>query len=131
VRLLLDTHIWRWSLSAPEKLSKRLRAALTSKGTELWLSPISVWEVLVLAEGGRIKLAPEPRQWVATALASTPAHEAPLTYQVALRSREILPAHGDLADRFLVATALIYDLTFATADEALIRARPCPILANR
>lgn len=131
MRLLLDTHIWRWSLSAPENLSKRLRAALTRKGTELWLSPISVWELLVLAERGRIKLAPEPRQWVATALSNTPAREAHLNYQVAIRSREILPSHEDPADRFLVATALIYDLTFATADEALIRARPCPILANR
>jgi PIN domain nuclease of toxin-antitoxin system len=131
VRLLLDTHIWRWSLSAPEKLSKRLRAALTSKATELWLSPISVWELLVLAERGRIKLAPEPRQWIATALSNTPAHEAPLTCQVAIRSRGILPAHEDPADRFLIATALIYDLTFVTADEALINARPCAILANR
>jgi PIN domain nuclease of toxin-antitoxin system len=131
VRLLLDTHIWRWSLSEPEKLGKRLRAALTRRGTELWLSPISVWELLVLAERGRITLAPEPRQWVAAALSKTPAHEAPLNNQVAIRSREILPAHDDPADRFLVATALIYELTFATADEAIIRARPCPILANR
>jgi PIN domain nuclease of toxin-antitoxin system len=128
---LLDTHIWRWSLSAPEKLGRRLRAALTRPGTELWLSPISVWELLVLAERGRIKLAPEPRQWIATALSNTPAHEAPLNHLVAIRSREILPGHEDPADRFLIATALVYDLTFATADEALIRARPCPMLGNR
>jgi PIN domain nuclease of toxin-antitoxin system len=131
VRLLLDTHIWRWSLAAPEKLGKRLRAALARRGTELWLSPVSVWELLVLAERGRIKLAPEPRQWIAMALGNTPASEAPLTYQVAIRSREVLPAHEDPADRFLVATALVYDLTLATADEALIRARPCAILPNR
>jgi PIN domain nuclease of toxin-antitoxin system len=42
-----------------------------------------------------------------------------------------LPAHEDPADRFLVATALLYDLVLVTADEALIRAKPCPILANR
>jgi PIN domain nuclease of toxin-antitoxin system len=131
VRLLLDTHIWRWSVSAPEKLGRRLRAALARSGTELWLSPINVWELLVLAEKGRIKLAPEPRQWIAEALRRTPAHEAPLNHQVAIRSREILPAHEDPADRFLIATALVYDLTFVTADEPLIRAKPCPILANR
>ncbi|MGH8695076.1 MAG: type II toxin-antitoxin system VapC family toxin [Burkholderiales bacterium] len=131
MRLLLDTHIWRWSLSAPEKLGKRLRAALARPATELWLSPISVWELLVLAERGRIKFAPEPRQWLREALGRTPAHEAPLTHQVAIRSREILPAHEDPADRFLVATALIYDLTLVTADETLIRLKPCPILANR
>jgi PIN domain nuclease of toxin-antitoxin system len=131
VRLLLDTHIWQWSLSAPEKLGKRLRATLVRPGTELWLSPISVWELLVLAERGRITFASEPRQWVAEALSRTPAHEAPLNHQVAIRSREILPAHEDPADRFLVATALVYDLTFATADEALIRLKPCAILGNR
>ena len=131
MRLLLDTHIWRWSLSAPEKLGRRLRTALARPATELWLSPISVWELLVLAERGRIKFAAEPRQWLREALGRTPAHEAPLTHQVAIRSREILPAHEDPADRFLVATALIYDLTFVTADETLIRLKPCAILANR
>jgi len=131
VRLLLDTHIWRWSLSAPEKLGKRLRTILVRPRTELWLSPISVWELLVLAERGRIKLGSDPRQWVAEALRRTPAHEAPLNHQVAIRSREILPAHEDPADRFLVATALIYDLTLVTADEALIRLKPCTMLANR
>jgi len=130
VRLLLDTHIWRWSLSAPERLGKRVRSTLTRKGTELWLSPISVWELLVLAERGRIRLAPEPRQWIEAALRGTPAHEAPLNNLVAIRSREVLPAHEDPADRFLVATALVYDLVLVTADDALIRAKPCPILAN-
>ena len=47
----------------------------------------------------------------------------------AVRSREILPEHADPADRFLVATALIYDLTLVTADQALIKSKPCPILA--
>lgn len=131
MRLLLDTHIWRWSLSAPEKLGKRVRGVLARAGTELWLSPVSVWELLVLAERGRIKFASEPRQWVAEALRRTPAHEAPLNHQVAIRSREILPAHADPADRFLVATALLYELTFVTADETLIRVKPCSILANR
>jgi PIN domain nuclease of toxin-antitoxin system len=95
------------------------------------LSPISIWELLVLAERGRIKFGSAPRQWVAEALSRTPAHEAPINHEVAIRSREILPTHEDPADRFLVATALVYDLTFATADETLIRLKPCPILANR
>lgn len=131
MRLLLDTHIWLWSLAAPEKLGKRLRATLGRRETELWLSPISVWELMILAERGRIRLGAGGREWIATALRRTNAHEAPLNHEVAVRSREILPNHEDPADRFLVATALIYELTFATADEALIRAKPCPMLANR
>lgn len=131
LKLLLDSHIWLWSLARPARLSRRVRSALTRAGSELWLSPVSVWEVLVLAERGRVKLDEDPRQWVAEALARTPAQEAALTFEVAVRSREVLPGHPDPADRFLVATALVHRLTLVTADEALIDARACHVLANR
>lgn len=131
MKLLLDTHIWLWSLADPGRLSKRVRAAVARAENELWVSPISVWELLVLAERGRVKLDDEPRRWVAEALASTPAQEAVLTFEVAIRSREVMLAHPDPSDRFLVATALVYDLTLVTADDSLIEAKLCPVLANR
>jgi PIN domain nuclease of toxin-antitoxin system len=131
VRLLLDTHIWLWSLSEPAKLSGRVKSALTSAGNELWLSPISIWELLVLTERGRVKLDDEPRRWVAEAISRTPAQEAVMTFAVAIRSCEIMGGHADPADRFLVATALVYDLTLVTADVALVDAKLCPVLRNR
>ncbi len=131
MKLLLDTHIWLWSLAEPNKLSRRVRAALTRVQNEIWLSPISVWELLVLAERGRVKLDDEPRRWAADALARTPAQEATLTFEVALRSREIMLGHPDPADRFLVATAMVYDLTLVTADDSLIDGKHCPVLVCR
>jgi PIN domain nuclease of toxin-antitoxin system len=131
VKLLLDTHVWLWSLSAPDRLLGKVRKALEAKTSEVWLSPISVWELLVLAERGRVRLDLEPRAWVAEALERAPLEEAVLNHEVALRSREVSLPHQDPADRFLVATALTYELTLVTADETLIAARPCPILANR
>lgn len=97
---------------------------------EGWLSPISVWELQVLAERGRLMLDDEPRAWIREALARTPLHEAPLVHEVALRSRELALPHQDPADRFLVATALSYELTFVTADADIIQARPCTLLPN-
>lgn len=131
MRILLDTHVWYWSLASPERLSKRARKAIERSENSLWLSPVSVWEVLLLAERGRLRLDADPRLWAREALLLTPAQEAPLTHEVALRSREVALPHEDPADRFLVATALCYDLTLATADEALIEVRPCPILGAR
>jgi len=131
VKLLLDTHIWLWSLVAPDKLRPRVRRLLQQGGGEAWLSPISVWELLVLAERGRVRLGKEPRAWVAEALERAPLQEAALNHEVAIRSREVPLRHQDPADRFIAATALTYELTLVTADEALIGARPCPILANR
>ena len=131
MKLLLDTHVWFWSLTEPARLGRRARAALRRAENELWVSPISAWELLVLAERGRVRLGEDPRRWVAEALAQTPAQEAVLTFDVAVRSREIMLAHRDPVDRFLVASALVYGLTFVTADEALIAAKLCPMLANR
>jgi PIN domain nuclease of toxin-antitoxin system len=128
VKLLLDTHVWLWSLLDPTMLNRRVRTAVKRTENELWLSPISVWELIVLSERGRVKLDTAPRAWVAEALAKTPAQQATLNFEVAVRSREILPAHSDPADRFLAATALIYDLTLVTADQGLIKAKACPIL---
>jgi PIN domain nuclease of toxin-antitoxin system len=127
LKLLLDTHIWLWSLAEPGKLSK---SALSRVENELWVSSISVWELLILAERGGVKLDDEPRRWVVEALDRTPAQEAVLTFEVAVRSREIMLAHPDPADRVLVAAALIYDLTLVAADDALTVAKSCPVLVN-
>jgi len=130
VRFLLDTHVWLWSLTMPDKLSRRVRKVLTGARNEGWLSPISVWELQVLAERGRLKLDDEPRRWVREAVARTPLHEAALVHEVALGSREVALPHDDPADRFLVATALVYELTFVTADEQILDAKPCALLPN-
>ena len=64
MRLLLDTHIWLWSLLEPQRLGPRTRAAIEDPDCEQWLSPISVWETLMLAERGRVALDPDPEAWV-------------------------------------------------------------------
>lgn len=131
MRLLLDTHIWFWSLTAPDRLARKVRSRLQQAKGHIFLSPISVWELLILAERGRVRLDTEPRSWVRAALARAPFEEAALNHEIALRSREVALPHQDPADRFLVATALVYDLTLVTADDTLIAAKACPILADR
>ncbi|MGI8412245.1 MAG: PIN domain-containing protein, partial [Solirubrobacteraceae bacterium] len=48
---LLDTHIWIWYVNASARLHRRLRAVLDgASAAELWLSPISLWELALLHE---------------------------------------------------------------------------------
>jgi PIN domain nuclease of toxin-antitoxin system len=56
LNLLLDTHIWLWSLGDRGRLGTRVAAALADVSNELWLSPVSVWEALLLAERDRIEI---------------------------------------------------------------------------
>ncbi|MBA3583431.1 MAG: type II toxin-antitoxin system VapC family toxin [Gemmatimonadetes bacterium] len=131
MRLLLDTHIWVWSLDEPGRLSVRVAEALGSSENEVWLSPISVWEVLLLAQKGRLVLEPEPYQWIRRALGASAPREAALNYHVAIRSREIRLDLEDPADRFLVATAELYQLTLVTEDERLLAASGWEVLSNQ
>jgi PIN domain nuclease of toxin-antitoxin system len=131
VRLLLDTHIWLWSLGDPSRLAKNVVSALQNKDNELWISPITLWEVLVLAEKGRISLTGPTQEWVAQALSVVPLKEAPLTNEVALETGRFQLPHRDPADHFLVATARVFELTLVTADQKIINANVVRVLPNR
>lgn len=123
MNLLLDTHVWIWSQLEPERLSTRARDTVTDPANTLALSSVSVWETLLLAEKGRLDLAPDPWYWIRTALATRPLKEVPLTHEVALRSRSVRLPHDDPADRFIAATAMVHGLTLVTADRSLLQ---CP-----
>ena len=69
-KYLLDTHILLWSLLEPEHLSERVARELNDPANELWLSPMTTWEVIVLAEKGRIRLDQEPISWMENVLAT-------------------------------------------------------------
>ncbi len=131
MRLLLDTHIWIWSLLEPAKLSRRVRAELESPDNELWLSPISTWELLILIEKGRVAVDKDPLPWVVEVSRAVALREAALTHDVAVESRTVDLPHQDPADRFLAATARVYDLTLVTADDRLLGSRRIATLANR
>ena len=123
MKLLLDTHIWIWSLLEPSKLTPRIAKALENPANEKWLSPISVWEVRVLVEKGRVKLNTGFEEWIAKALAQFPPREAPLTTEVVLAMSKVHLPHRDPADAFLAATAKVFHLTLVTADTRLRTAK--------
>jgi PIN domain nuclease of toxin-antitoxin system len=128
LRLLLDTHIWLWSLSEPRRIGRRVLVQLKDEANELWLSPISTYEALTLYHKGRFEIDGDLSEWLARATAGT--HEAPLTHEIALVARQ-LSMHQDPADRILAATAEVLDLTLVTADERLLGLGTIRTMANR
>jgi PIN domain nuclease of toxin-antitoxin system len=130
MRLLLDTHIWLWSLLEPDKLTRRVKRALEASENELWLSPISTWELLVLVKKGRVVLNKDVSDWVKEAMEKVPLQEAPLTHEVALATRNIGLRHRDPADNFLAATARVFGLTLVTADKRMIGVKGVTTLDN-
>jgi PIN domain nuclease of toxin-antitoxin system len=131
VRLLLDTHIWIWSHLDREKLSRRVVRALEDPANEIWLSPISVWELLLLVEKGRVIMNEGVEKWIAQVIEIAPPREASLTTEVALATSHFRSSLPDPADAFLAATARVFELTLVTADARLLATRGISKLANR
>ncbi|HUX68448.1 MAG TPA: type II toxin-antitoxin system VapC family toxin [Terriglobales bacterium] len=120
MKLLLDTHVWLWSVLEPARLAPKAGKALLDPGSELWLSPISIWELSLLIEKRRFRTDRSPAEWVAEAHSHVAWRDAPLTAEVAIECSRLRLPHGDPADRFLVATARTYALTLVTADASLL-----------
>jgi PIN domain nuclease of toxin-antitoxin system len=128
LKLLLDTHVWLWSVIDPRRLGRSTLQTLKSQNNELWLSPISTWEALTLHHKGRVDLHGDLAAWVEGATAGF--KEAVLTHEICLAARE-LPLHKDPSDRMIAATALVLDLTLLTADERLLGLTNIRTMANR
>lgn len=131
MKYLLDTHIWLWTSMQPDRLSSRLAKILADPQNELWVSPVSVWELTILCRKGRFRVHPDIPTWVAKTVSDLRLTEAPLTIEVVLALSSISFSHGDPADHFLAATAKLFDLTLVTADEKLMKAPGIKVLPNR
>lgn len=131
MKYLLDTHIWLWSYLQPSRLSNRVAKAIADPQNELWLSPVSVWELTILCRKGRLRVHPDIAAWVRNTISDLGLTEAPLTIEVALALESLHFSHGDPADQLLAATAKLFDLTLVTADEHLKRVPGLRVLANR
>jgi PIN domain nuclease of toxin-antitoxin system len=131
LKLLLDTHIWVWSSLAPERLTARVVRQLTKPENEIWLSPVSAWELRWLHDKGRIQLIPDADSWIRDNLSRLNIREAPLTFDVALAIPSLNLPHNDPADGFIAATAKVFGLTLVTADEQLAKLTDITVLPNR
>lgn len=121
MKLLLDTHVWLWWLTAPEKLGDRTREYLADSGNELFLSAATSWELAIKHGIGRIRLPEDPKQFVLSRLERDRIDPLPITHLHALKVAELPHHHRDPFDRILVAQALEESLLLCSVDHEIAR----------
>ena len=131
MKLLLDTHIWIWSDVEAHKLSSEVARELASPENERYLSAVSVWEAILLLEKKRTRLNGDFGRWFKKSKLELGLIEVPLNWEIAHEIRYTIIGYRDPGDRFLVATAKVYDFTLVTADERLMEIPGLKVLANR
>ncbi len=121
--IILDTHAWIWWATDDRRLPGGARQRIEAAG-RIGVCSISVWEVAMLVERGRLTLDREVLEWVLAALDLPKVDLLAMTPEIAVRStRPGGGFHGDPADRIIVATALEHGAPLVTRDERIRRHR--------
>lgn len=124
-RLLLDTHIVLWLDSGDERLRLATRALIDQcwqAGGTICLSAVTVWEIALLVDTGRVELDVPTQTWVER-FATRPGIElVPLNHHAACQAYQLHQLEQrDPADRLLIATAIELACPFVTYDERIAR----------
>ncbi len=122
--IVLDTHVWLWIVDGERsQLTAQAIQEIddASRRGDIVVSAISVWEVAMLEAKGRISLSRPVDDWVRSALRAPGSRLLPLTPEIAIESTRFPgSAHGDPADRILIASARVTGGQLATRDRVIL-----------
>ena len=122
--IVLDTHVWVWWLSDPNRLPSRARKAAAEAASDraIYISCISTWEIALLVSKERLSFTMEVRDWVARSEALPFLHFVPVDNAIGLRSIDLPPPfHKDPADRIIVATSISMGAPVITSDAKILK----------
>lgn len=112
---LLDTHIFIWWMEKNKKLSKDVKSIIENPENQIFLSTVSVWEMIIKKSAGKLKL---PHNWKTTLKNSRfDILEVSLEHVYLLESLPLL--HKDPFDRMLIAQAQAENCILITDDSKI------------
>jgi PIN domain nuclease of toxin-antitoxin system len=120
MKLLLDTHTFLWWDNEPDRLPKSIYDLCQNPENELFLSMVSIWEMQIKAQLGKLNLRTSLAQIVAdqqnqngvTLLGINLAHIYAL--------KDLPPHHRDPFDRLLITQGQSEGATLLSKDEVFV-----------
>jgi len=116
-RFLLDTCAVIYWQMAPSRLGSRSTALLQTAEAQVFLSPVSIWEIGLKSSIGKLQLPQALPTFLQSLLPEV--SELAFDWQCSIRSESLPHHHRDPFDRMLIAQALEHDLTIITNNSAL------------
>jgi len=120
-RVLVDTHVVLWALTAPEKLGASARETLRAGSTQVLYSSVTTTELAVKLALGKLILPVPLAELVAGLFREEGFTGLPYTHEHALELGRLPPHHRDPFDRMLIAQARVEGVPLVTADRVLHR----------
>jgi PIN domain nuclease of toxin-antitoxin system len=118
LRLLLDTHALYWWHRGDPALSASARVAIADRQNDKYVSAITAWEFITKFRSGKQTEFAGIAADVAAVIAAHGFLQLPITMRHAQVAANLPLHHRDPMDRFLIAQAIVEDMTIVTADDA-------------
>ena len=116
MNFLLDTHTFIWMDSSPSQLSANVVDILKDKKNTLYLSVISVWEIEIKIQIGKLSLNKPLIYIIQEQQKNNGLQILTMNLGHALKVSELVLHHKDPFDRLLIAQALVEDYTLISKD---------------
>jgi len=129
---LLDTHILLWWFDRSKRLSRAQQRLLDRSRDDrpLGVTDTSLWEIALLVEAERVRLALPIEEWLARATATPRVEVWPVTPMIASEVVGLGSTRGwDPADRIIVATARVLGVPLVTSDSRIIDSKIVPTIS--
>lgn len=123
MHLIIDTHIFLWALSDPEKIAPSQRASIENQANTVYVSAISIAEIMIKQSIGKLGIDFEPTETaiqIGFNLLDFTAKDATLLKTLPLH-------HKDPFDRMLIAQGINNGFPIATNDNKF-PAYPCELI---
>ena len=121
--IVLDTHVWLWWLHDPTRLSSAADKLIQQEQVSgaIILSTISVWEVAVKVQSGKLTIPMDINRWYELARSYPATIIEPLSPLDAIASTQLpVDFHNDPADRIIVSLARRLAVPLLTCDRKII-----------
>jgi PIN domain nuclease of toxin-antitoxin system len=114
---LIDTVVWMWVLDSYERLRPAVRRVFEDGEDDVFLSPVTTWEISIKMRLGKLNFPGPPDRKVLEFMAEQRLQSLPITHIHAAKVYDLPTHHGDPFDRMLIAQALVEELTLISSDE--------------
>ncbi len=119
MRVLLDTHALLWFSLDDARLSVHAKSVIMDRGSDLLVSPATLWEVAIKVSLGKYELEEEFTSFFSRVLAGYNMTLLPVTVEHAAAVTRLPFHHRDPFDRMLVAQAICEGIPIVSTDRLL------------
>ena len=127
--VLLDKHFLLWAVGSSKRIPPALRRALVAGERPFLYSPVSLWEIQIKYDLGKLTLPRAPREFLLPALRESGLREWPLENEAIFFLSKRPPLHREPFDRLLIAQTAVRGWEIAS-DDPMVQRYPVRLYAG-